>query len=47
MTGVPEPDIYGDYSTNKYNNFCDMGAWHGYYLHPQDATDAYGGFAGR
>ena len=46
MTGVPEPDIYGDYSTNKYNNFCDMGAWHGYYLHPQDATDAYGGFAG-
>ena len=46
MTAVPTPQIYGDYSTNKYNNFCDLGSWHGYYLHPQDNTEAYGGFAG-
>ncbi|WP_074017364.1 alpha-glucosidase [Anaeromassilibacillus senegalensis] len=46
VTGIPDPGMYGDYDTNKYNNFSDMGAWHGYYLHPQDATDLYGGFAG-
>lgn len=46
VTGVPDPQMYGSYDTNKYNNFSDMGAWHGYYLHPQDATGAYGGFAG-
>ena len=46
MTAVPTPQIYGDYSTNKYNNFCDLGSWHGYYLHTQDNTEAYGGFAG-
>ena len=46
MTAVPTTQIYGDYSTNKYNNFCDLGSWHGYYLHTQDNTDAYGGFAG-
>lgn len=38
--------LYGTYSTNKYNNFADPGAWHGYYHHDQDATDLYGGFAG-
>lgn len=38
--------LYGTYSTNKYNNFADMGAWHGYYLHEEDATHLYGGFAG-
>lgn len=42
----PTEVIYGDYSTNKYNNFADLGAWHGYYLHDKDATDLYGGFAG-
>lgn len=38
--------LYGTYSTNKYNNFADMGAWHGYYLHEEGATHLYGGFAG-
>lgn len=38
--------IYGTYSTNEYNNFSDLGAWHGYYLHDKSATDLYGGFAG-
>jgi putative isomerase len=42
----PTEEIYGDYSTNKYNNFADQGAWHGYYLHDLDAKDLYGGFAG-
>lgn len=42
----PTEVIYGDYSTNKFNNFADLGAWHGYYLHDKAATDLYGGFAG-
>lgn len=42
----PTELLYGDYSTNKHNNFSDMGAWHGYYLPAKDATDIYGGFAG-
>lgn len=42
----PGQVLYGAYSTNKYNNFADLGAWHGYYLHEQDATHLYGGFAG-
>lgn len=42
----PEEVLYGTYSTNKYNNFADLGAWHGYYLHEKDATNLYGGFAG-
>lgn len=48
----PGDNIYGlnmatNYSgTNNYNNFSDMGAWHGYYLHDLEATDLYGGFAG-
>lgn len=49
---IPGDNIYGkitatNYSgTNNYNNFSDMGAWHGYYLHDMDAKDLYGGFAG-
>lgn len=42
----PGTEIYGDYSTNKFNNFADLGAWHGYYLHNLSATNLYGGFAG-
>lgn len=48
----PGDNIYGRYTatnysgTNNYNNFSDMGAWHGYYLHDMEATDLYGGFAG-
>lgn len=45
ITADPAPEIYGDYSTNKYNNFSDLGAWHGYYLH-KDKENLYGGFAG-
>lgn len=46
ITANPGEEIYGSYSTNKYNNFSDLGAWHGYYLHEKEATHLYGGFAG-
>lgn len=46
VTADPKEAIYGTYSTNEYNNFSDLGAWHGYYLHDKSATDLYGGFAG-
>lgn len=46
VTASPKEEIYKTYSTNEYNNFSDMGAWHGYYLHEKDATQLYGGFAG-
>lgn len=46
ITATPSEAIYGSYSTNKYNNFSDLGAWHGYYLHDLEATQLYGGFAG-
>lgn len=38
--------MYGYYDTNEYNNFSDMGAWHGYYLADADAAQLQGGFAG-
>lgn len=46
VTANPTNQLYGDYSTNQYNNFSDMGAWHGYYLPKYDAKNLYGGFAG-
>ena len=46
ITADPGEIIYGAYSTNKYNNFSDLGAWHGYYLHEATAQHLYGGFAG-
>ncbi|MGL5328040.1 MAG: hypothetical protein ACRDD7_02145, partial [Peptostreptococcaceae bacterium] len=42
----PKVAINAEYSTNEYNPFSDMGAWHGYYLPQYEATDLYGGFAG-
>lgn len=46
ITANPTETIYGTYSTNKYNNFSDLGAWHGYYLHEDAAQQLFGGFAG-
>ena len=46
VTATPKEEIYKTYSTNEYNNFSDLGAWHGYYLHEDSATQLYGGFAG-
>ena len=39
VTANPTDLLYGTYSTNKYNNFSDQGAWHGYYLPSKDATN--------
>ena len=39
VTANPTDLLYGSYSTNKYNNFSDQGAWHGYYLPSKDATN--------
>lgn len=46
ITARPSEETYGYYSTNKFSNFADMGAWHGYYLHAIDAKEVYGGFVG-
>ncbi|MGL5414518.1 MAG: alpha-glucosidase [Clostridium sp.] len=46
VSADPTEEIHGSYSTNKFNNFSDMGAWHGYYQPSVDAKDLYGGFAG-
>lgn len=42
----PEVKTYDDYSTNIYNNFSDLGAWHGYYLPKKDKSKLYGSFPG-
>lgn len=46
VTADPKENLYGYYDTNEYNNFSDMGAWHGYYLADADAVQLQGGFAG-
>ncbi|NBJ69511.1 MULTISPECIES: alpha-glucosidase [Clostridia] len=46
ISAAPTAEIYGTYSTNKFNHFSDLGAWHGYYLPDYKAKDLFGGFAG-
>ena len=46
ITAAPTNQLYAGYSTNRYNNFSDKGAWHGYYLPEKEANNLYGGFAG-
>ena len=46
VTGSPKELLYGYYDTNEYNNFSDMGAWHGYYLPSAQDPSIQGGFAG-
>lgn len=38
--------LYGENSNNKYNNFSDKGAWHGYYLPKESDIKNYGDFQG-
>ena len=38
--------LYGENSNNKYCNFSDNGAWHGYYLPKESDTKNYGDFQG-
>lgn len=42
----PSEEIYGDYQTNKFNHFSDLGAWHGYYLPDEQNKELLGGFVG-
>ncbi len=43
------PTVEGFYDAeenNVYNNFSDLGAWHGYYLPTEGIAETYGGFMG-
>lgn len=43
----PKEIIYEDeVHSNKYNNFSDLGAWHGYYLPKEGSKELYGSFPG-
>lgn len=43
----PTDVIYGDgVQCNRYNNFSDLGAWHGYYLPKEGSKELYGSFPG-
>ncbi|XZJ41603.1 MGH1-like glycoside hydrolase domain-containing protein [Clostridium perfringens] len=46
VQGNPQVNLNDSYSTNVFNSFSDMGAWHAYYLPEKGATNLYGGFAG-
>lgn len=46
LSANPTEETYGVYSTNKFNNFSDLGAWHGYYQPARDNKKLLGGFAG-
>lgn len=46
VQGNPQVNLNDSYSTNVFNPFSDMGAWHAYYLPEKGATNLYGGFAG-
>lgn len=46
VSATPNADIYGNYDTNHFNQFSDLGAWHSYYLPDENSTDLLGGFAG-
>lgn len=46
VKGAPSSSLYGENSNNKYNNFSDKGAWHGYYLPKEGDTSLYGDFLG-
>ncbi|WP_346914545.1 hypothetical protein [Clostridium sp.] len=46
ISANPTELLYGSYFTNRYNNFSDLGAWHGYYLPEKGVNNLYGGFIG-
>ena len=47
ISAEPTEVIYGEgVQCNKYNNFSDLGAWHGYYLPKENAKELYGSFPG-
>lgn len=46
ISANPTEKMYGNYDTNRFNNFSDLGAWHGYYLPDGNTPEILGGFAG-
>ena len=40
VSASPTERTNGVYDTNYFNNFSDLGAWHGYYL-PEKAIKSY------
>lgn len=46
LSANPTEEVNGVYTTNKFNHFSDLGAWHGYYLPAKDNPDLLGGFSG-
>lgn len=42
----PKKYIYDENFNNIYNNFSDLGAWHGYYLPSYESQELYGAFPG-
>ncbi|MEG2935777.1 MAG: trehalase family glycosidase [Clostridium sp.] len=43
----PKEIIYEEeVHSNRYNNFSDLGAWHGYYLPKEGSKELYGSFPG-
>ncbi len=46
VSASPTERTNGVYDTNYFNNFSDLGAWHGYYLPEKSNKELLGGFAG-
>lgn len=46
ISASPTERTNGVYDTNYYNNFSDLGAWHGYYQPEKSKKELLGGFAG-
>jgi putative isomerase len=46
LSATPTQRTHGVYDTNYFNNFSDLGAWHGYYQPDKNNKELLGGFAG-
>lgn len=46
LSATPTERTHGVYDTNYFNNFSDLGSWHGYYQPDKSNKDLLGGFAG-
>lgn len=46
LSASPKNYIYDENFNNIYNNFSDLGAWHGYYLPAFEKKELYGAFPG-
>ena len=46
LSATPTERTHGVYDTNYFNNFSDLGAWHGYYQPNKSDKNLLGGFTG-